>query len=260
MHKVTLGVVPYINVLPLIEGLLDLPWIRMVRRVPSELSEMLRKGEVDAATLPIFDAAAEGDYRVVPGISISSRGAVGSVRLFHRGELATVRTVLMDAASRSSAALIRILMEKRFGLRPVYVEAETGGGETDAFLRIGDDCLLTEEDGYRWLDLGEAWTEWTGLPFVYAAWVLRGEEIPGLPETLQEARSRGLEDLPRIARQAAERLGGDPDTVDSYLRRKMRYDLGGEEKEGIALFFRHAADLGLLPEAYALRFAPSSGD
>lgn len=253
--RVTLGVVPYLNALPLLDGLEADPSLKLMREVPSRLSESLLQGEVDGAIIPIIDAAAAPEFRVIPNISISSKGPVESVRLFYRGDLAELGMVHLDPASRSSATMLRILLEKKFGLHPEYAALEPGLDRVEAYLRIGDECLFAEEGDYRWIDLGEAWTSWTGLPFVYAAWVCRGV-VPGLKDTLQRAKQRGIQRLGEIAREAADRTGRDRPRIDSYLREMMRYDLGGEEKEGIALFFRHAADLGLVPVGMELAYAP----
>ncbi|MCZ6690387.1 MAG: menaquinone biosynthesis protein [Planctomycetota bacterium] len=254
MTEVTLGIVPYLNALPLVEGLQGMSTVRLIRAVPSRLTDLLSRGEVDAATLPIADAASDPTYRVIPGISIGSRGEVGSVKLFHREELEAVRTVRLDPASRTSVILLKILLEKRFGLRPAYRTGPAGEGSDDAYLLIGDDCLFADPGGYRALDLGAAWTSWTGLPFVYAAWVAR-KELPGLSRVLSEARRRGLAVLDRIVLDAAESLGRDAERIDSYLRRMMRYDLDGDALEAVDLFYHHAADLGALPEGAAIRLA-----
>lgn len=252
--RVTLGVVPYLNAAPLLEGLREDPHLELVRAIPSRLSDMLLQGEVDAAIIPIVDAAASPEFRVLPGISITSKGPVGSVRLFYRGDLREVGTVHLDPASKSSALLVRILLEKTLEMSPGYASLEEGSAPLEAFMKIGDDCLFAEEGEYGWIDLGEAWTNWTGLPFVYAAWVSRGE-VPGLQERLLEAKRRGLAGLDGVIQAAAERTGRDPARIDAYLREMMRYDLGKEEQEAIALFFEYAAGLGLVREGMKLTYA-----
>ena len=122
-----IGVVPYLNALPLIEGLDGRPDVELRRAVPSRLSRWLADGEIDAASLPIIDAGADPGYRVVPGIAIASRGPVRSVCLFHERPLDELRTVVLDPASRTSVVLLRILLERRFGVRPEYVDPAPGG-------------------------------------------------------------------------------------------------------------------------------------
>lgn len=258
MRQVTLGVVPYLNALPLIEGLEEVSWIRIVRALPSRLTEMMARGEIDAATLPIIDAACDEEYVVIPGIAIRSHGPAGSVRLFHRGDLREVAAIHLDPASRTSSVLLRILMEIHLGLHPAYLGSAGEAGEAEAFLRIGDESLFADDGRYESMDLGEVWTRWTGLPFVYAAWVARGDHAL-LQEALTEAKRRGQEAIGRISRQAAERTGRDAGRIETYLQQMMGYDLGGEEREAIDLYFRYASEVGALPPRTTLRFAAGEG-
>jgi chorismate dehydratase len=252
-----LGVVSYLNVAPIIAGLKADPLFQLVPDVPSKVAERLHAGEIDLGTIPSVEYAF-GDYAIVPGIAIGSRGAVRSVRLYHPGPLESVRRVALDTSSRTSVALLKILLRERLGRDPEYVSMgpslESMLAVADAALLIGDPALYCPSDLPR-LDLGEEWTRTTGLPFVYAFWAGRpGAVSPGEVERLQESLRQGLAALGAIAAGynggGAERVGVN----ESYLRDNIVFTLGEEEVAGLGEFYRRAHGLSLIPRIPELRF------
>src|SRR5947207_2847003 len=167
------GVVPYLNVAPIIEGLRGDPSVELVRDVPSRLLDRLRRGEIDAGIVPSIDYASAPELLAVPGIAIAARGPVRSVRLLHGVPLDDVRTVALDESSHTSVALLRVLLRERLGRDPEYLtrppELDAMLEEADAALLIGDAALFAGEDQPS-LDLGAEWLARTGLPFVFAFW------------------------------------------------------------------------------------------
>src|SRR5215813_11416766 len=115
-----LGVVSYLNVAPIVHGLHDDPRFHLLSEVPSQVAERLHAGEIDLGTIPSIEYAF-GDYAIVPGIAIASRGPVRSVCLYYDGPLSAVRRVALDTSSRTSVALVKILMAEGLGLDPEYV-------------------------------------------------------------------------------------------------------------------------------------------
>ena len=117
MSPLRLGVVSYLNAAPTVHGLAGDPRFEIVRDVPSRIAALLHAGEIDLGLIPSIEYA-EGDYAIVPGIAIASRGPVRSVMLLHRGPLEGIRRVAVDTSSRTSAALVRVLLRERLGPRP----------------------------------------------------------------------------------------------------------------------------------------------
>jgi chorismate dehydratase len=237
-----LGCVPYLNAKPLIEGLGD-----VVLRPPAQLAELLAKARVEAALLPSIEVVRHG-FVHVPGIAIASPGPADSVRLHLRRPLDRVRTVLLDRASRSTNTLTRILFEVRWGMKPRYVSREPA----DAAVTIGDASF--REYGCPSLDLATAWREWTGLPFVFALWA-HDPDHPrpaALRRALAAAKEAGRRALERIIEREHKRVGIDRDRARIYLTERITYDLGPREKRGLALFVRHARELGLLTKEAVL--------
>lgn len=258
-RAVRLGAVSYLNAEPPVHGLDGDggAGFRVEREVPSRVARRLHAGEVDLGLVPSVELAF-GDYAIVPGVGIGSRGPVRSVCLFHRGPLERVGRVAVDTSSRTSAALVKVLLHERLGRDPLYVPMRpslTGMlAVADAALLIGDPALDEESDAER-LDLGEEWTRLTGLPFVYAFWAGRAGAVgPAEVRRLQAALGSGLQALPAIA---SRRAAGDPARArryEAYLRESIVYRLGEEEQAGLREFFRRAHALSLVPAVPELRF------
>lgn len=232
-----IGSVPYLNAIPLIHGLG--PGVRLAP--PSLLAQWLQSGEVDAGLVSVVEVLENDRYEVVDGVGVCSDGPVYSVLLAHRGPLNEVRRVGCDPASLTSVRLLQWLMKHR-GLSPEYVRMEGSRppveGELDGFLLIGDPAIAFRQSpastSYQLWDLGAAWKEATGLPFVYAVWAIRrGVPSSGLAARLIRARDEGLEVLDEIIRTRAE---FDEATRDRYLRHHIRYFLGAPERRGIEAF------------------------
>jgi chorismate dehydratase len=264
-----LGIVPYLNVLPLLETLADsFPESGWTRAIPSRLREMLLRGEIDVATLPIFEAFRLPGATVLEGAAIGSDGPVRSVQIFSEVPLAEVRTLALDASSRTSVHLARILCEDQLGVSPEYLPTAQPIGAADTPRRLGADAAVVIGDtALRWegsyphhLDLGEGWRRLTGLPFVFAAWVVRpGLTLaPGQHEAFVLARCHGE----IMAREIAARHCGDGgiERLDQYLTEAVRYPLATHQQEGIEEFRRRLAARGLVPaDAGPLKYvrAPS---
>jgi len=252
-----LGVVSYLNAVPLVYGLEGEARFTLVRDVPSRIAERLHAGEIDLGMIPSVEYAA-GDYAIVPGIGIASRGAVRSVNLFHRRPVADVRRVALDASSRTSVALAKILLRERLGHDPEYVTmgppVEDMLRSADAALVIGDPALYFRGDEDR-LDLGEEWAARTGLPFVFAFWAGRPGAVDAAGvDRLQRALRAGQAAFAQIAAQYNGLGAGRGPESEAYLRRNIVYDLGDGELSGLREFYRRARALGLIDRVPELRF------
>lgn len=252
-----LGVVSYLNAEPLVYGLAGDPGVVLERDLPARVAARLQAGELDLGMIPTA-AYADGDYAIVPGVAIASRGPVRSVRIYHRGDLASVRRVALDTSSRTSVVLARVLLHEILDREPEYVPAapdvEAMLEAADAALLIGDPALYDE--GVRpWLDLGEEWTRRTGLPFVYAFWAgPAGAASPAQVARLQAALADGVANVGRIAASYDGQGAGRAALNESYLRANIHYAFGPGEQAGVREFFRRAHDLRLIPRAPELRF------
>jgi len=256
-----LGVVSYLNVEPMIHGLRSDARFEIVSAVPSRVAAMLHAGEVDLGVIPSIEYAF-GDYAIVPGVGIASRGPVGSVFLFHRVPVPEIRSVALDTSSRTSAALARVLLRDRLGRDPEYRVAPPGLegmlAQADAAVLIGDPALY-HQGGEARLDLGEEWSRLTGLPFVYAFWAgRRGCASAEQVSALQSALRAGLASLPAIASTYNGMGAGRSALSERYLRENIVYTLGEREGDGLKEFYRRAHALGLVPRVPELLFHADS--
>jgi chorismate dehydratase len=252
-----LGAVAYLNAEPLVYGLEGEPGFRLERDLPSRVAEKLHRGENDLGMIPSIEYAF-GDYAIVPGIAIGSRGPVRSVSLYHRVPLAAVRRVALDTSSRTSVALTKVLLHETLGRHPEYVALPPVLplmlGQADAARMIGDPALYQETDVPR-LDLGAEWARRTGLPFVYAFWAgPSGVVGSDAVDRLQRALREGLLELSRIAATYDGHGADHGRENEDYLRQNISYGLGEEEKAGLREFYRRAHVLSLIPRLPELRF------
>jgi len=253
------GAVNYLNAKPLVERLTAFsPAIDLSLALPSRLADRLAAGEIDVGLIPVVEYFRGDHYSFVPDIAIASRGPVLSVTLFSRVPWAEIRSVALDEGSRTSAALTQILLRKRYGVRPrlerLPIDAPAESLATDAVLLIGDRAMRACLPDHRYAyDLGREWTDWTGLPFVYAVWAVRaGVELGGAEAAFHRAKEYGLAHAGAIAQREAPGLGLDPGFCRRYLDTVIRYDLGEPELAGLRRYYDLATELGLTPKGVPL--------
>ncbi len=257
------GSVPYLVGRPLDDGLEGEPGIEYSRRVPAELVEGLRSGALDVALVSSIELFRQPGYRYLAGLAIAGRGAVGSVQLFLRKPVPELRTIALDPASRTAAALIQVLLAGQ-DLR--FEECARGvdprSAPADAWLRIGDAALreTLAADALPVFNPSQAWCVRTRLPFVFAAWIVRpGAELtPGQLAAFARARARGKLRVAELARAAAAEWQLAEADCLNYLREQCAYELAPDEmRRALEAFRDGAAPLGLAraelaPQAIAL--------
>jgi chorismate dehydratase len=253
-NTIHIGAVNYLNTKPLIYDLEALAeGAELVLDYPSRLADQLQAGQLDVALIPVIEYFRAGTYSLVPGISIASHGPVLSVTLFSRVPWKAIRRVALDECSRTSAALAQILLRARHGVGaeicPLPLAGMAENTDADAVLLIGDRAMRACLPGFAHaFDLGQEWHDWTGLPFVYAAWAVRaGVDLGPVVAALHEAKSRGCQNIGPIAAHEAPRLGLDAGYCRRYLANIIRFDLGPRELAGLRHYYGLACELGLAP-------------
>jgi chorismate dehydratase len=263
---VRLGAIGYLNTRPLIAGLEAETGFELSYGAPSACAAQLREGRVDLGLIPTVEYARSPEpYYIVPEVGIACRGEVLSVKFLFRGELAAVRRVALDRSSRTSAALLRILLRERHGVVPEFVEAhpDLDGmlAAADGALLIGDLALELEGDRLSQIDLGAEWSAHTGHPFVFAVWAGRRDALtPAQARRLVQARRHGEGRLEEIARRFADGRGRPRELYERYLRQHIRFELGAAELAGLRHFYGLACQHGLIPQVPELRFYQTGGD
>lgn len=270
-----IAAVSFLNTVPLIEGLVSSPHPDVILTVdlPSRLATQLAGCTVDAALVPAVEILRGRTGGVLSPSGIACDGPVDSVALFAAGPLEGLRTVWADRGSRSSVALLQVLLAERYGLLPEFRETEPEPGRRlpagEGLLVIGDRCFAQagavardNPDDLRMHDLGALWKDLTGLPFVFAAWSaapdlaarMSGDRIGALGRMLTESRDFGLERLDELAAReaAAGKLGpggeAGPGALAYYFRTSLRLVLGEREWAGLRRFQELCIAHGLAPD------------
>jgi chorismate dehydratase len=252
----TIGCVSYLNARPLVDGLENIPEIRLTSDVPSRLLQQLSARTSDLALVPIIDyQTSDDDLCIVPCGAIGSNGETLTVRVFASLPFQEVRTVAVDGDSRTSVALLQLVFHDAFGTRP---RLEPLGRRTsapglpagvDACLLIGDKVVNSAPQLPHQLDLGEAWHSLTGMPFVFAAWMARPTaDLGDLPQILARTRDLNRRRIPDIAARHARSAGWPVDLAERYLGDLLRYDLGQRELKAVDMFWRRCHELGIIDD------------
>lgn len=255
------GSVPYLVGRPLDQGLELEPGIDLSRRVPAELVALLRAGRIDVALVSSIELFRTPGYRFIDGLAVAGDSSVASVQVFLRRKIEDVRTIALDPDSRTAATLVRVLCERpldRLGSgrpreRVRFVEVAPGTDPrsvtADAWLRIGD-AALREHLSEPELPIFNPSREWalrTGLPFVFACWIVRaGVELDTEQlDAFARSRERGTSMREDLARDAAREWKLSLEACRKYLLEECRYDPGAAMQPALRRFRDEAAALGL---------------
>jgi chorismate dehydratase len=261
MTDLRIGVVSYSNTAPLTAGL---PEQALRRGVPAEVADWLAAGEVDVAIVPSIELGRISGLRALPGWGVAADGQVLSVLLFSRCPLAEIGSVALDASSRTSAALVRVLLERE-GVEARFVKRSEGSLDerlegVDAALLIGDPALRAQRPpGVTAYDLAAEWKRHVGLPFVFAVWAVRAGLEPEAAQLrlFSDSGEEGLSRLPDLAAAEALRTGLSPDLLHRYFS-TLDYRLGPAHLQGLRAFLDEAGRIGVLPERREVSFYEGS--
>jgi len=250
LKSLHIGCVKYLNARPLIRG-----WPGEVEfDHPSALCQRLAKGQLDVALVSSFEFLRNPIYRIVDDVSISSDGAVYSVVVAHCGEFSDIEEIELDPASETAVNLLRCLLAE-LGLTPRLAGGTPeGAGPSRARLIIGDQAISFRRhhaDAFQFWDLGEQWKKLTGLPFVYALWLIRPEvpDAKSIAQRLRGLRDESLADIQVIVTDAADKKQEiTPEFLDRYYNEYLRFGLGPREKQGLQTFADLCSKHGVLPK------------
>lgn len=265
-HRIRIGAVAYLNARPLTFCLERFaPDAEIVVDLPSRLADALAAGRLDVALIPSIEYFRHPGYTIVSDACVACHGAVRSVKLYGRVPLRRIKTLALDEGSRTSAALTRILLKERFSLEPEIERLPIGASledtAADAAMLIGDRGMHSPNGPFEFVwDLGEEWSRWTGLPFVFAMWIARPSvdlgsvDLRGVAEALAAARDEGVARLAEIARLEAPALEIPEAECLRYLRDHLDFRLGTRQRQGLEWFFELAVRHGLAPAGVELVF------
>ncbi|PQV64768.1 chorismate dehydratase [Abditibacterium utsteinense] len=242
--KFKLGIVPYLNPLPLYFSLRNRSDIEITLDFPSNLGARLQNGEFDAALLPIADhIRGIGDGILGDGIVGATR-EVRSVLLLSRVDIQHIRSVALDTSSHSSVALTRVILRDFYGLQPQFSnhapDLNAMLQRADAAVLIGDPALVAFQNSgdLRVYDLASLWHKWTKKSFVFAAWIARNglKNRAELADLLDNARDDGQNCIAEIIQTNPIRTSLSDSVVESYLTNAIEYRLTTAHRAGLNEF------------------------
>jgi len=228
-------------------GLFDLRF-----ELPSVCAQSVRTGTAAIGLVPVIEVFRQ-NLEVVADVGIASDGAVRSIFLVHKKPMREIRSVALDSSSRTSVALVRILLAEEYGV--VADEHEVSPRLTrmlegaDAAVLIGDPALQLDIEScpYGILDLGEAWKHWSGLPMVYAVWAGQAPEISSKAgDILHQSYEFGKANIEGIIQQEGRARSVPDELARRYLTNHIRYELDATMFAGMREFKRLARKHGLV--------------
>ncbi|MFZ9660720.1 MAG: menaquinone biosynthetic enzyme MqnA/MqnD family protein [Chitinophagaceae bacterium] len=241
-RKIRIGAVSYLNTKPLIYGLSRLPIkdeISLICDYPAQIASKLKNDEIDIGLIPVAVINQLNQYHIIGSHCIACNGPVHSVAIFSEKPLNEITTILMDYQSRTSVMLARILLKEFWKLSPEFVE--TSGEDFKNLIKdnvagivIGDRALEQNKKSTFIYDLGEAWLSYTGLPFVFAAWVSNKKIPVSFIKKFEEANQFGLNELEKVI--ALEKY--PPDDLLEYYTKYIKYNLDDLKLKGLNLFLK----------------------
>lgn len=270
-----IGTVPYLNVEPLIRGLAEADsGVELIAAVPRRLAAMLASGSIEVGIVPIAEVLLREGWRVVPGLCIGCDGPVWSVMLVSKVPPQSITSLLLDCSSMTSVLLGQVILRECYNVTPkttlsnapLRADMDFAADPHDAFILIGNEAmrLPTAAFAHR-IDLGEAWKQLTGLPFVFAVWATREERIRGrgrgeaarerirrIITVLHDAARRGSDELDSVCEEAARRHDFPEPVVRRYLREIIHHTLGEAEQRAIAEFARRLVERKLCGKTFPL--------
>jgi chorismate dehydratase len=294
LPKLRISIVQYLNTAPLVWGFTNGPLrgkYDLSFTVPSLCADALRSGAADIAIIPAIEYQRISNLAVLPDLAIASKNRVRSLLIIAKKPIAQVRSIALDHSSRSTQTLTRILCAEHWKIAPTFLEAapnlENMLEQADAALLIGDPALrlsiaiegehsagapgqtvcqaatlgISSAETLYVHDVVEEWRKLTGLPAVLAIWAARNDIAN--PEVLADfaaSRDFGLARIAEISLQASRELALPRQALESYLRHNIDFTLGAENRLGLELYFRYAANLGLIPQARPIEWASAKSE
>lgn len=217
--------------------------IELITDFPAIIADMLINDTVDISLVPVATILSLAEHHIITDYCIGTNDEVASVCLFSDVPINNIETILLDYQSRSSVGLLKILLRDFWNLKPELIDGETGyenkiSGST-AGLVIGDRAFLQRKKNKFIYDLGSAWKEMTGMPFVFAAWIANKRLSKNFITNFNNSTSEGLKHLPEII--ASNPF--PPYNLNKYYTENISFDLDDAKKSGLKEYLKRLKTL-----------------
>lgn len=241
LNKIRISAVAYTNTKPFIYGIEKselLNQIDLSLDIPSDCANKLINNQVDIGLIPVAAIPFVPNANIVANYCIGSVGAVNSVFIFSNVPVAQIKTVKLDPQSRTSNQLAQVLLKFHFKVDVDFISDEDA--LTDAIVLIGDRTFGRKQDFAYAYDMGEEWLKFTGLPFVYAAWVANKQISSAFITAFNEALSFGLAHRTELLNELPKLPDFD---LEDYLLNKLDFEFTPEKRKALDLFLNYIQQL-----------------
>ncbi|WP_243751665.1 menaquinone biosynthetic enzyme MqnA/MqnD family protein [Niastella caeni] len=239
MNKIKVGIVNYLNTKPLIYGIQHsavAERLLLIQDYPANVARMLMEGTIDVGLVPVAVIPHLQEHHIITDYCIGCTGAVASVGIFSEVPIDKIEKVLLDYQSRTSVALAKVLLREYWQIDPELVDTKSdyrGAIKgTTAGVVIGDRALEQRKVSPYIYDLGEAWIDLTGLPFVFAAWVSNKPLPDDFISAFNSANKLGLENIEKAVAENPYRVFD----LHKYYTAHISYELTAEKRKGLKMF------------------------
>lgn len=242
MNKIKISAVSYTNTKPFIYGIQHAPVLEQINLsldIPSDCAKKLIENQVDIGLIPVAAIPFVPNAQIISSFCIGSIGAVNSVFIFSDVPINEIKTVKLDLQSRTSNNLAKVLLKNHFKVEVAFTTDQAA--QTDALVLIGDRTFGRKEDFNYVYDLGEEWMKFTGLPFMYAAWVANKPISETFLKEFDIALAQGIANIPAVITQLPPIEGID---ISDYLLHKLHFELTADKLKAKDLFLKLISQLG----------------
>ena len=241
MNKIKISAVSYTNTKPFIYGIERSKLknkIDLYLDIPSDCATKLIENKVDIGLIPVAAIPFVPNANIISSYCIGSVGLVNSVFIFSKVPASEIKTLKLDSQSQTSNHLAKVLLKFHFKVEVEFLTNNTI--ETDAIVLIGDRTFGRKADFAYAYDMGEEWMKFTGLPFVYAAWVANKEISAQFVEEFNEALKFGLNNRDKVLKELPAVPNFD---LEDYLFNKLDFDLTNDKRKALDLFLSYIKQL-----------------
>ncbi len=250
-NKVKISIVNYTNTLPFKWALKHSTLFHQIdlqEDIPSICAQKLKFNQVDLALVPVALLPELDLYFIESDYCIGAVGKVDSVKLYSAVALNQIKTITLDYQSKSSITLTKVLAKFFWNLNVNFLDAKPGFENeilnTNAAVVIGDRTFAINGQYNYEYDLAEEWQKFTGLPFVFAAWVSTNKLSSEFINTFNQVLKHGVDNtLIAIEENEAITPNLTKSEIKNYLTQRISYTLDAEKKKGLTLFLEYVKTL-----------------
>ncbi|MBC7399111.1 MAG: menaquinone biosynthesis protein [Mucilaginibacter sp.] len=240
MKKIKISAVSYTNTKPFLYGIQHTDIINKIDLsldIPADCAQKLIDDKVDIGLIPVAATLNLPHWEIISDYCIGANGAVNSVFIFSNCDIHEVTHLQLDPQSRTSNNLAKVLLKNFWKITPKLItdapDYSVDTNTTTAFVQIGD-RTFGKKGNYKFVyDLAEEWLKFTGLPFVFAAWIANKPVPQGFVAEFNAALKIGLEHRAELLKELPTREDFD---LEDYLMNKLNFDLTEDKRKALYLF------------------------